>query len=313
MYKEAWERIDRSRHILIATHLHPDGDTLGAGSALYTALRHRGKRVTLYNPDAPLPFRYDYLEAFDKVKKSPPEGCDLILACDSGSLDRLRLDESYTNARDILNIDHHRSNTRYGTLDLILPAYASTTLIVMEMLEYAQIPIHRPIATALYTGLAEDTGFFSYDNVNEHAFICATKLVGYGADPAEVGRNLKERNPLSKLRLSALVIDRMQLHRNGRIASAIVTDEMFRRTGADRSDSDHLANLLRSLATVEAAILVIERVEGGYKVSLRSKKRCDVSKIAVQFGGGGHRHAAGFESDTHHPEALIEAIVERIE
>ncbi|OQX74492.1 MAG: hypothetical protein B6D59_02290 [Campylobacteraceae bacterium 4484_4] len=309
MYQEAWDLIKKSRHILLVSHIHPDGDTLGSAVALYEALRGNGIKTTLFNRDA-LPFKYDYLSAYTKFRSKLPEHYDLIISSDSSSFDRLGLK---SKDAPLINIDHHRSNTRYGDINLIQPHFSSATLVILEMLEYEEIPINRPIANAIYTGLAEDTGFFSYENVNEHAFICATKLVGCGADPALVGYNLKERNPLSKLRLSARVIDTMQLHRNGTISSAVVTQEMFRQTGADRSESDHLANLLRSLATVNLAILLIEESDGGYKISLRSKGRIDVSKIALSFGGGGHCNAAGFETTERNPEKILQQILQKVE
>ncbi len=310
MYKQAWDLIKKSRHILLATHIHPDGDTLGSAVALYEALRKIGIKATLFNADAAIPSKYDYLSAYRKIRSALPERFDLVIASDSSSFDRLGLK---SKPAPLINIDHHKSNGRYGDINLIRPEFSSASLVVLEMLEYEEIRIDRPIANAIYTGLAEDTGFFSYENVNEHAFISATKLVGYGADPAMVGYNLKERNPLSKLRLSALVIDRLELHRNATIASATITQEMFRQTGADRNESDHLANLLRSLATVDLAILLIEEEDGTYKVSLRSKGAIDVSKIALAFGGGGHRNAAGFETSEHDPKRVLREILGKVE
>ncbi len=309
MYQEAWQLIADSRYITLISHINPDGDALGSSLALYPILRDMGKKVSVVNVTTPLPVRYDFLPNFDRIKTTLPERVDLLISFDCGSFDRLGIERPDA---PIINIDHHITNTRYGTLDLIDEKMPSASSVVLQLLHAGDIPLRRDVATCIYTALAEDTGFFSYENVNHRTFEIAEELVAAKADPRIVAQNLKERNSLAKLRLSAITIEKLRLVYHAMIGYAILTLHDFSRTGALRSDSDECVDLIRSLATVEVAILLIEE-EHGYKVSLRSKGRCDVSAIAVAFGGGGHKRAAGFTTSEKASEKIIAEIIEKVD
>ncbi len=309
MYRKAWRLIEESRYITLISHINPDGDALGSSLALYPILRDMGKKVSVVNVTTPLPVRYDFLPNFDRIKTTLPERVDLLISFDCGSFDRLGIERPDA---PIINIDHHITNTRYGTLDLIDEKMPSASSVVLQLLHANRIPLRRDVATCIYTALAEDTGFFSYENVNHRTFEIAEELVAAKADPRIVAQNLKERNSLAKLRLSAITIEKLRLVYHAMIGYAILTLHDFARTGALRSDSDECVDLIRSLATVEVAILLIEEAQG-YKVSLRSKGRCDVSAIAVAFGGGGHKRAAGFTTSERAPEKIIAEIIEKVD
>ncbi|HHD77255.1 MAG TPA: bifunctional oligoribonuclease/PAP phosphatase NrnA [Campylobacteraceae bacterium] len=307
MYQKAWQLITRSHYITLISHVNPDGDALGSSLSLYPILKDMGKKVSIVNVTTPLPIRYDFLPNYDKIKNTLPSRVDLLISFDCGSYDRLGIAPLDV---PLINIDHHITNTRYGTLNLIDAHEPSASSVVLKLLHENAIPLRRDVATCIYAALAEDTGFFSYENVTAHAFGIAAELIRAKADPVTIAKNLKERNSLAKLRLEALTIDKLHLIYHAMVGYAVLTLEDFAATGALRSDSDACVDIIRSLATVELAILLIEEHDG-FKVSLRSKGEVDVSQIALSLGGGGHKRAAGFTVKSKNREEIIEKIMEK--
>ncbi len=308
MYKKAWNLISKSRRIVLISHINPDGDALGSSLSLYPLLRDMGKKVTVVNITVPLPVRYDFLPNFDKIKSKLPEQFDLLISFDCGSFDRLGIDRQTV---PLINIDHHITNTLYGDINLIDPALPSASSVVLRLLKENRIALRKDVSTCIYTALAEDTGFFSYDNVNKRTFEIAAKLIAAKADPSFIARQLKERNSLAKLRLEALTIEKLQLINHAMVGYAILNLDDFHKTGALRSDSDACVNLIRSLATVQLAILLIEEQEG-YKISLRSKESIDVAEIAFTMGGGGHKRAAGFNVQHKNTKKILDDILQKV-
>lgn len=308
MYQQAWQLIEQSHYITLISHINPDGDALGSSLSLFPILKDMGKKVTIVNVTSPLPIRYDFLPNFDRIKTEMPQKADLLISFDCGSFDRLGIERPDA---PMINIDHHITNTHYGDINLVDEHLPSTSSVVLKLLHENGIPLRRDVATCIYTALVEDTGFFSYENVDAHTFEIASELIGAKADPSWIARNLKERNSLAKLRITAVTINKLQLVYQAMIGYATLTLDDFARTGALRSDSDDCVDLIRSLATVEVAILLIEE-ERGYKVSLRSKGKVDVSEIALAFGGGGHKRAAGFTVASKDTEQIIQNIITKV-
>jgi phosphoesterase RecJ-like protein len=309
LYQEAWNIISKSRHIVLISHINPDGDALGSSLSLYPILKAMSKKVTIVNITTPLPIRYDFLPNFEKIKSSLPAGFDLLISFDCGSFDRLGIEKQDV---PIINIDHHVTNTRYGDINLIDEHMPSASSVVLELLKKNHIPLRRDVATCLYTALVEDTGFFSYENVSTKTFKIAAELIAAKADPSFIARQIKERNSLAKLRLEALTIEKLQLINQAMVGYAILNLDDFHKTGALRSDSDACVDIIRSLVTVEIAILLIEEFNG-YKISLRSKGKIDVSEIAITFGGGGHKRAAGFTMQQKDTKKIIKEILEKVD
>ncbi len=308
MYKKAWNLISKSRRIVLISHINPDGDALGSSLSLYPLLRDMGKKVTVVNVTVPLPVRYDFLPNFDKIKPKLPEQFDLLISFDCGSFDRLGIDRQTV---PLINIDHHITNTLYGDINLIDPALPSASSVVLQLLKENRIALRKDVSTCIYTALAEDTGFFSYENVDKRTFEIAAELIAAKADPSFIARQLKERNSLAKLRLEALTVEKLQLINHAMVGYAILNLDDFHKTGALRSDSDACVNLIRSLATVQLAILFIEEPEG-YKISLRSKENIDVAEIALAMGGGGHKRAAGFNVRHRDTQKILDDILQKV-
>lgn len=308
-YHDAISRIESSHKITIVSHITPDADALGTSLALYLALKQIGKNVKVFNATKVLATRYDFLPSYDKITSTFPKNCDLVISCDCGSFDRLGIkrDDFF-----LINIDHHKSNQSYGDINIIDPSLASTSLVLLALLsKWEPIMIDKNIATCIYTALAEDTNFFTTQNVNASVFNSAKELVALGANPSHVASNLQQRDSLAKLRLTALFIDTLELLHEGDIALGFVDENMFKISGALRYDTTEFVDILLHLATVKVAIFVLELPSGDYKLSLRSREK-DLSAIATKLGGGGHHHAAGLSVTKAQKETILQQIIDEV-
>lgn len=212
----------------------------------------------------------------------------LIIACDCGSLDRLGFD---LEGRDILNIDHHQSNTAYGSVNIVIPEYASSSQVAFRVFQKLYT-IQADTATCFYTALLSDTRYFTTSSVNEEVFTVAQALVKAGAVPNDIAYHFTQRRPLSSLRILEKALASLSLYDDAKIATLMVTKEEISATGATIPDMEGVVDYARSLVTVEVAVFAME-IEEGIRISLRSKT-ADVSAVAMAFGGGGHKVAAGF-------------------
>lgn len=308
MYKQVWELIHKSHYITLISHINPDGDTLGGMLSLYPTLKKMGKNVSLFNASKEISTKYDFLPNFKKIKKIFPQKCDLLICFDCGSFDRLGI---LKGDFKIINIDHHKSNTLYGDINIVKKS-ASSTLVMMDILEQNG-KISKDAAICIYTGLVEDTGFFMFNNTDEEVFSKASKLISLGVEPAKIAQNLKMRNSLAKTRLTSIFIDKIELLKDAKIAVGTVIQKDLKKSGALKSDTVHLVDILRNLATVELAIFIIELEDESYKISLRSKNTLDVSLLAEAFGGGGHKNSSGFEHKQEDIDRVIEQIINKVE
>ncbi|WP_187648067.1 DHH family phosphoesterase [Nitrosophilus labii] len=307
MYKEAYEVIKNSKSIVLISHINPDGDALGSSLALLPVLKKMNKKVRVVNVTKNLPSNLDFLPGFKEVKRELPKNYDLIISFDCGSFDRLGIE---TKEAKLINFDHHISNTRYGDINLIEPDFSSTGEVVYKFLKENGIEIPKESALCIYTAVVSDTGFFQYESVNERVFLMASELVKLGVEPDFVAKMLNEREPLSKIRLIAKILDTLTLYLDAKVAVVKLTQKMLKETGANISHAENASNMARSLATVEVGVLLREEEDGRIKVSLRSKNYVDVSKIAKMFDGGGHKRAAGFTSRYSEFESVLKELLE---
>ncbi|HEY9190665.1 MAG TPA: bifunctional oligoribonuclease/PAP phosphatase NrnA [Sulfurovum sp.] len=307
-YDAVKNKIEQAASITILSHLNPDADTLGTALGLY-ALFSAEKRfkVEVVNASTALPLYLDFLPHFQKIKHHMDFTDSVILACDCGSIDRLGFD---LEGRDIINIDHHQSNTHYGTINVVVPEYASASQVAFALFK-PLYPVTADAATCFYTALLSDTRFFTTSSVNEEVFSVAQALLQAGALPDEIARHFTQRRPLSSLRILERALGSLSLYHDARIATLMVTSEDIEATGATVPDMEGIVDYARSLATVEIALFAMELKEG-IRISLRSKK-VDVSRVAMAFGGGGHKVAAGFTLAQSGLQESIDTILEKIE
>ena len=309
MYKKAYELIKESKKIVLISHINPDGDALGSSLALYFALKKMKKNVKVVNLSKELPQNLDFLPGFDEIKRDLPKKYDLIISFDCGSFDRLGIEEKKSK---LINFDHHISNTRYGDINIIEEDFASTSEVVYRFLKENSITISKESAICIYTALVTDTGFFQYESVNERVFLVASELVKLGVNPSFVAKMLNEREPLCKMRLLSKMLDTLTLYLNAKVGVIKVTQKMLKETGANITHTEDGANIVRKLAVVEVGVMLREEEDGRIKVSLRSKNYVDVSKIAKEFGGGGHKRAAGFVSNHRDFQIVLDELLDAI-
>lgn len=294
-------KIRQGNRFLLTSHVSPDGDSIGSALGLARILRGMGKGAVIWCRDT-VPAVYGLLPGVDRIhsgEEAPagyPEKFDAIVALECPSLDRTGLEEKLTDL-PILNIDHHLGNQHYGQVNWVDTAAPSVGEMIYRLSRSLNATLGEETADLLYLTIVTDTGGFRFSNATDVAFEACAQLVREGARPERVSRWLYESRPESTLRLLAEMIQTIERHDDGRLATALVTQEMLERVGADASDTEGLVNYPRTIAGVEAVALIRERPDGTTKVSLRSRGEVDVEKVARRYGGGGHRNAAGFEGD----------------
>ena len=300
---------------VVTAHHNPDGDAIGSLLGLGRALRAAGQDVVLAHPDPdPVPSDLAFLVGPGEtiLPEPPPDLAERVLvAVDCASELRLWQTPAHEGARLVVNIDHHQDNTRFGDLNLVEPLASSTAEVVVGVLERAGWPLSPAVAEPLYVGLVTDTGRFGYSNTRPRAHRVAAALIEAGADPAAIARRLYEELPLDRLLLTGRALERARPMAGGRMLAAVLTQEDFDAAGGD--DTEGIVEVMRGVRGVEAAALVREAgPPGSYRVSLRAADPdVDVSVIAREQGGGGHRAAAGF-STRRAPDELLRWLDERM-
>ena len=311
-YDEVRQKIEAAERITVLSHINPDADALGTALGIYHLLfaNHKGKKIEVVNASKVLPRYLDFLPHFKKIKHKMDHKEGLVITCDSGSLDRLGYE---VGGRELINIDHHQSNTNYGTVNIVLPKLASSSQVAYLLFKELY-SIDVPASTCFYTALLSDTRYFTTSSVTAQVLDVAKALVEAGADPAFVAQNLTLRKPLSAFRVLQRALASLSLHHEASVASLYVTKEDIVASGATLADMDGIVEHAKQLATVEIACFVME-LEEGLRISLRSKS-VDVSKVAKAFGGGGHKVAAGFTvsyAEGVTVDQMIRSILEKIE
>jgi phosphoesterase RecJ-like protein len=298
---EVLEELRRADKLLLTTHENPDGDALGSLLAMHWILEQLGKDAEMYmSPDEfPLPYEYRWM-AFEGVLVAPPDDIDerLVVFLDCGNIDRMPVDFLRREGMRILNIDHHHDNTRFGTVNLVLPEASCTAEIVYDLAVELGAQITPEIADALYVGLVTDTGRFMYENTSPATHRMAAGLIEAGVQPHAVYRRLFEDLPYRRLQLLARALASLSRYDDGAITLVTLTRRDFEDTGAVETDSEGIIDHMRAVEGTKVAVLVRELLADDRrdtsKVSLRATDgTVDVSRIARELGGGGHRQAAG--------------------
>src|ERR671911_708892 len=298
--------------LLLTTHENPDGDALGSLLAMHSMLTQLGKDSLMYmSPDEfPLPWEYRGFH-FDGLVGAPPEDVAerTIVFLDCGNIDRMPVDFLQAEGLHILNIDPHHDNTRFGTVNLVCPASSCTAEIAWRISKELGAEITPDIAKALYVGLVTDTGRFMYENTSPMAHRMAAELIEAGGQPHVVYRELFEDLPFRRLQLLQRALASVQRHDDGAITIAHLTKRDYEETGALETDSEGVVDHMRAVEGTRVAVLVRELLSddrvGMRKVSLRATDgSVDVSRIAREFGGGGHPQAAGLTTDAPFPELV---------
>ena len=288
---EAAELLRGMRDVAILVHRRPDGDTLGSGFALWAALRELGIRAKVLCSD-PIPQKYSFLTAFHDENSEDFEFCDVV-AVDMAALSMAESNRPLAE-RCVLCIDHHGSNERYAK-NLLLDADAAACCeIIYHVIKAMGLELTHYMATAVYLGLATDTGCFRFRNTAASTHHVAAAAMERGADADFINRSFFEQRSRRQIALEMLAFENMEFYFEGRAAVLTLYQSDLQRIGAEPADLEGVAGLARSIEGVEVGITMRELESGACKVSLRSHS-VDSSAICKKFGGGGHFGAAGFE------------------
>jgi phosphoesterase RecJ-like protein len=292
--KEAAGVLRGHESFVIMSHSDPDGDSIGSQLALASALRRIGKTAWAV-ADERTPAIYSFLEG--SVHVEPPAAgasADVVVVVDSSNEQRVSgLDSIGGRERPILNIDHHRSNTRFGRWNYVdADACACAEQIYGVILELGG-RLTREEAANLYVGIMTDTGAFRFPNTTSRSLHVAAELVDLGIPAAEIARKVYWEKTPESTHLLGMALSSLEIVDGGRIASMVISREMSRRACASASDSDGFASYTKVISGVKVGLLFRQLDGDGVRVSLRSDSGVDVERVARRFGGGGHPTSAG--------------------
>lgn len=308
--EQEWEAAVATLHaadeVALICHLGPDGDALGSLLGLTQALRQLGKRTVASWGSSPfeVPSSYAGLPGLDLL--TPPEQFpgepDLLVTLDTGSQDRLgSLATVVDRARVVLVIDHHASNTRYGTLHLVDPTAAATAVLVEELVRRLGVSLTADIAAPLYTGVITDTGSFKFAATTPATHELAARLLATGIRHDLISRAVWDTNAFGYVQLLGVLLTRAALEPEAAAGLGMVwthsTADDLRRHGVVLDEVEGVIDVIRTAREAEVAVIAKEGLDGQLRVSTRSKGRVDVGEICTALGGGGHRFAAGYTSD----------------
>ncbi len=306
------DELGQAQDVLIGTHVGPDGDALGSAVALSFFLDARGIPNEVLCASVP-PEYLLFMPGCDRVKQEPERtGHDLAVLVDLDALNRLStVRPFFESCKRTVLIDHHVPHESPGDLRIVDSHSPATASILTNLLLEVEGAVTREVATCLLVGILTDTGGFRYRNTTPEALKQAAVLVEKGANIVEVAEEVYQTKELAAVKLQAAAIDRMQLAENGRLAWSTLPLEVFAETGALEEHNEGIVNDILSVRTVRVAALIREAKPGKVRASLRSRAGFDVAAVARQFGGGGHKNAAGasFSGTIDEAEAqLVEAL-----
>ena len=290
---------------VVVTHENPDGDALGSLLATTLTLRRLGKDAIMYLAgEAPLPREYAFMQLDGLVRELPDDAEERVLvAVDCAKADRIGPDPAPVDrAKLVVNIDHHHDNTRFGDVNLVVADASSTGEVLRDVIRELGVELTSDLAEPLYIALVTDTGRFQYSNTTPRSLRLAAELVEAGADIHAVFQQVYESVEFAKLKLRARALEHARVLEGGRIVVSDLLRTDFSDVGAPEPYSEGIIDDLRAVEGAELAALIRESPRDAgptRRVSLRaSVDELDVSAIARLFGGGGHRQAAGFSSDS---------------
>jgi phosphoesterase RecJ-like protein len=309
------DEILRHQRFLLTSHARPDGDSIGSQLAMAFALDALGKSVRIVNAD-PSPDHYQDVPGMERIEIASQVSTDVDAVIVMECSDLSRAGVSGLEGQFLINIDHHAGNRMYGAVNWHDESAAACGEMVFDVIRELGVPLSLEIATHIYLAILTDTGSFHHSNITPRTFDICRQTVEAGVNPAAMARRVFDSNSFGKLKLIGALLDSMQLADEGRLAILYMDDVMLASCGCTHNDTEGLINLPLTAREIQAVVFFKVGPTGEVRVSMRSKYDVDVRQVAGQFGGGGHKNAAGFtatESLDQVRPRIIELLVDAIE
>ncbi len=309
--QRAAETIRQADRIVLASHINPDGDTIGSSLALTHVLRQMGK-VAVPLSHHGVPEIYRWLPGQEWIARNVEErDFDLAIVCDTGTVDRIgEAREPVEAAPRSLCIDHHVTEGNFGQIRVVNAKAAATGELVYTLLKEMGIAPNRAVADCLMCAIITDTGVFRFPNVTPETLRIAAELMEFGASPSEINEIVFENRSLAGLKLLGRALEALQLSSDGQIAWSVLSEQDFLDCGASPEDTEGIVNHVRAARGVQVGVLLHQIPGKRVRVNLRSRNGYDVRRVAEAFGGGGHTLAAGCSLEPPLQEAESKVLIE---
>ncbi|MBK8313362.1 MAG: bifunctional oligoribonuclease/PAP phosphatase NrnA [Acidobacteria bacterium] len=310
MLGQVIELIEKNHRFAITSHIRPDGDSLGSSLALCWILRSLKKDAEIIMCDH-VPHAYSKLPGTEMVRviSDIDREYDAVFVIECSDVSRPGIPS--LNTQFVVNIDHHSTTMLFGDLNWIDSTAAAVGEMIYNLAKAIGARITPEVASCVYAALLTDTGSFHFSNTTERTFKIASELVRHGAQPAKLSQAIFYNYPYAKVRLVGDVLSTLQRDDSGRIAWITMSKDAMDSLGATEDDSDGIITYPLTVGDVEAVAFFREMGNSTYRISLRSKNRVNVARIAELFGGGGHCNAAGFTINADF-ESLSKDVIQKL-
>lgn len=287
------EILKQAKHVLIGAHVNPDGDAIGAMTGVAHILEGLKipHTVLMEESDPKMSYMLEHVNIAHEYTGS----YDCFVSVDCGDLKRLgKFSPYFENAKQTINIDHHRTNEQFATYNHVEPDASSSCEIIYNLFKVSGVKMTKELAEALYTGLVTDTGGFMHPCTHASTLMAAADLISYPIDYSTIYHKLIHEKSLQALKVQNLAISRIQVIADGKAYLSYITKEDMEQIGASKHDLEGVINAIRNIEGAQIAALIYPLGEANtFKLSTRSIAPYDVAKVCQSFGGGGHQRAAG--------------------
>ncbi len=312
MFENVIQKIKKAKHVGIFTHINPDGDAMGSAFSLKAVLEDMGKTAEVFYSGAVEP-RLLELVVGAAESAGTADGCDLLIALDCAAADRLGVwSDAFLAHKNTAAIDHHITHIEFAGVTVV-GDISSTCELMYALYREMEVEISLSAATNLYIGMATDTGNFKFSSVTGDTHRAVAELIDAGVDFAKISKKLFDTVSKEYLELKMRAINNMRYCLDGKVAILKLEKADFDESGISETAASSIVTLPVSVEGVEVGVYIRHRMSEGYKVSLRSVSRVDVSEIASIFGGGGHIRAAAYSIDTEDISENTDRLIREIE
>lgn len=296
-FHRLFEKLASAKHVLLATHEHPDADGIGAILAFSLWLERLKKPFTAYVIGT-APSHYSFLPGFGILTSQPPASADMLVAFDYGNLVRLKLETLPFRPSCVATMDHHPRDTQEGDINITDPTFSSSCEMVYHFFRANDVALTKDIATCLYAGIIADTGGFTHSNTSIEVFRIATELKGLGVDTELVAKRILGLVSLGAAHVIGNILSRIAIDKESKVMYSSVSFGELEAYHTDWNEIEICVNLMNHIQAPEKSVKCValfkDKNDGMISVSLRSDphKGFDARALAHTLGGGGHRYAA---------------------